>query len=238
MTALPERPFGGFRTLLADPAWRFANWTAAGELKNPVAHYDCMSLEQMAAMPVAQLGAADSALFMWATFPMLPEALRLMTAWGYAYRTGGAWGKQSTTGRKLAFGTGYIFRSAAELLLVGVRGKPEWLSRSERNLWLAPIREHSRKPDCVIEMIERLAPGPYVELFARQARPNWSAWGNEVGKFDVGGAGAVSHDNAPARPARVETAASRPSSTTIRRRKVQADAEPGLGLDEQAERED
>ena len=132
MTALPERPYGGWPTLYADPAWRFENYSAKGEVKNPVAHYACMSVEAMAKMPVAQLGAADSALFMWATFPMLPDALRLMAAWGYTYRTGGAWAKQSKTGRALAFGTGYIFRSAAELLLVGVRGKPAWRVKSSR----------------------------------------------------------------------------------------------------------
>lgn len=180
----PERPHGGFRTILADPPWKFLNFSAAGEDKNPTAHYDCMTMDEMRAMPVERLAAQNSALFMWATFPMLREGLDLMDAWGFDYRTGGAWGKQSSTGAKLAFGTGYIFRSAAELLLVGVRGEPTWTSRSERNLWLAPVREHSRKPDCVIEMTERLAIGPRLELFARQERPGWTSWGNEVGKFD------------------------------------------------------
>lgn len=135
-----------------------------------------------------RLAAQNSALMMWATFPMLPEALALMAAWGFTYKSGGAWGKQSSTGRKLAFGTGYIFRSAAELLLVGMRGEPKWLSKSERNLWLAPIREHSRKPDEIHAMVERMTPGPRLELFARQQRSGWVAWGNEVEKFpeDVG----------------------------------------------------
>lgn len=180
---LPERPHGGFRAIYADPAWRFALYSDRGDAKSAQAHYECVSLEEMRTLPVERLAAGNSALFMWATFPMLPEALDLMGAWGFAYKTGGAWAKRSSTGRKWAFGTGYIFRSAAELLLVGTRGEPKWLSRSERNLWALPVREHSRKPDELYGVIERLTPGPRLELFARTQRPGWVAWGNETGKF-------------------------------------------------------
>ena len=179
----PARPHGGFRTILADPPWRFEAYSEAGEEKNATAHYPCMDMDDLRKLPVEMLAAANSALFMWATFPMLPEALDLMGAWGFDYRSGGAWGKQSSTGNKLAFGTGYIFRSAAELLLVGVRGEPKWKSKSERNLWLAPIREHSRKPDLFHPMLERMALGPRLELFGRQRRPGWTVWGNDVEKF-------------------------------------------------------
>lgn len=136
----------------------------------------------MSAWPVSDIAAKDSVMFMWATFPMLPQALALMEAWGFTYKTGGAWAKQSKTGAKWAFGTGYLFRSASELLLVGTRGKPKWNSRSERNLWIAPVREHSRKPDCVYEMIERAVSGPRLEMFARRHRDGWTAWGDEVGE--------------------------------------------------------
>lgn len=180
----PERPHGGFRAILCDPPWRFELHSDLGDAKSPQAQYPCMSVEDLARLPVPMLSAQNSAIFMWATFPMLPQALDLMRAWGFAYKTGGAWAKQSGTGRKWAFGTGYIFRSAAEILLVGTRGEPKWHSASERNLWVAPIREHSRKPEGIHEMVERLTPGPRVELFARQARPGWTVWGDEVGKFD------------------------------------------------------
>lgn len=186
----PERPCGGFRTLYLDPAWTFETFSDAGQGKSASQHYPVMSLDEMKAWRVAELMAANSACFMWATFPCLPQALDLLAHYGFEYRTGGAWAKQSSTGQKLAFGTGYIFRGAAELLLVGVRGKPRWLSKSERNLWLSPIREHSRKPDEVRAMIERLAPGPRLELNARTQTPGWIVHGNEVGKFptpaDVG----------------------------------------------------
>ncbi|MTJ94046.1 MAG: DNA methyltransferase [Desulfovibrio sp.] len=178
------RPAGGFRLIYADPPWSFANFSTAGEAKNPKAHYGCESVEDLKRMPVELLAAKDCVLAMWATFPMLPQALDLLGAWGFAYKAGGTWGKQSSTGEKIAFGTGYIFRSAAELLLVGTRGKPTWGNRRTRNLWLAPIREHSRKPDNVRDDMAALVPGSRIELFAREAATGWSIWGNETGKFD------------------------------------------------------
>lgn len=188
MTAFREfealRPAGGFRAILADPPWRYENWSWKGEHKNAAAQYECMDLRDIKALPVESLAAKDAALFLWATFPMLPEALATMAAWGFTYKTGAAWAKQSKTGRKLAFGTGYLFRSAAELLLVGTRGDPQATSKSVRNLILAPVREHSRKPDQTYDMVEQLFPGPRLELFARQQRHGWMAWGNQVDKFD------------------------------------------------------
>lgn len=166
---------GPFSAILADPAWTWKPRSDKGLGKSAQRHYDCMSLDDIKALDVAGVAAKDCALFMWATFPMLPQALDVMAAWGFTYKSGGAWGKQSKTGRKLAFGTGYIFRGAAEVLLVGTRGNPKWPSKSEGNLWLSPIREHSRKPDAVAEMIERQCPGPKLEMFSRESRPgNWT----------------------------------------------------------------
>ena len=90
---------------------------------------------------------------------------------------------RNSTGDKWAFGTGYIFRSAAELFLIGTRGKPAQKVRNERNLIAAPVREHSRKPDAMYTKIEALWDGPYVELFSRSSRPCWHSWGAEAGKF-------------------------------------------------------
>jgi N6-adenosine-specific RNA methylase IME4 len=225
-----ERPYGGFRAIYADPPWSFTNYSPKGHAKGPHAQYRCADLADLKALPVEPLAAQDAALFMWATFPMLPEALELIRAWGFAYKTGGPWAKRSSTGNKWAFGTGYIFRSAAELLLVGTRGKPTWLSKSERNLWVAPIREHSRKPDCVREMIERLAPGPRLELFARESVPGWVGWGDEVGKF--GEAGPTRLIATPATPAPSrrggDQCASSPESLPqpVRRRKPRRSAAP------------
>lgn len=187
-------PFGElvplrYGLILCDPPWRFANWSEAGEGKNPLAHYACVDLAGIKALPVGQLAAPDCALVMWATAPMLPQAIETMAAWGFAFKTAGAWAKQSSTGEKWAFGTGYVLRSAAEFFLIGTIGKPKALSRSVRNLIVAPVREHSRKPDAMHELCEALFGGPRCELFARERRSGWSCWGNEVGKFDASRAG-------------------------------------------------
>ncbi len=191
MTATaPFWPFGhlrmfGYGAILADPPWYFRNFSAAGEEKNPVAHYDCMDTAAIAALPVSQLAAPDCALFMWATAPMLPDAIALMKAWGFTFKSAGAWAKQSSTGDKWAFGTGYCFRSASEFYLLGTIGKPKVCSRSIRNLIVAPVREHSRKPDALHADVEALYAGPYVELFARAPRTGWDVWGNQTDRFEV-----------------------------------------------------
>ena len=181
-------PFEGliplrYGAILIDPPWAFENYSAKGHGKAPAKHYECMSAAEIRALPVSQLAAPDCALVMWATAPMLPVAVDTMETWGFVYQSAGAWAKQSTTGNKWAFGTGYRYRSAAEFWLLGTLGQPRQRSRSVRNLIVAPIREHSRKPDQMHEDIERLWHGPYAELFARTRRPNWACWGNETGKF-------------------------------------------------------
>lgn len=187
---LPAGPFGA---ILADPPWEFMARSPKGYAKTPQRHYACMDLPSIQAMPVADMAARDCALFMWATSPMLPQALATMAAWGFAYKATGAWAKRSSTGRAWAFGTGYIMRCAAEFYIVGTRGKPKRRSASVRNLVCANLREHSRKPDELRWDIEALYAGPYVELFAREAAPNWTAWGNQVGRFTPA---ATSHDAA------------------------------------------
>jgi N6-adenosine-specific RNA methylase IME4 len=194
-------PFGnlrtfGYRVILADPPWRFENYSARGEAKNPVAHYQCMMLDEIARLPVAQLASGEGAVcVMWATAPMLPQALELLKAWRFRFKTAGAWAKLSKTGDKLAFGTGYVYRSAAEFWLLGQFGEVAPISRSSRNLigedlagleeWAiaAPVREHSRKPEQMHWALQQLFEGPYCELFAREQRPGWDCWGNESRKF-------------------------------------------------------
>ena len=187
---MPGWPFGslrpgGYRAILADPPWRFENFSEKGEEKNPVAHYSCMSTADIAALPVGQLAAADCALVMWGTFPMMPDALALMAAWGFAYKSGGTWAKQSKTGEKWAFGTGYVLRSAAEFFAIGTIGKPKIRSHSVRNLIVAPIREHSRKPDAQYCLVEELFDGPYCELFSRTGRDGWDSWGDDADRFEA-----------------------------------------------------
>jgi N6-adenosine-specific RNA methylase IME4 len=169
---------------MADCPWQFATWSAAGRGKSADSHYDCMSLADIKALPVGQLAAKDCALFMWATWPLLPRAHEVMAAWGFTYATGGAWHKTTRHG-KTAFGTGYRVRCASEPFLLGFIGNPK-NSRGERNVITGLVREHSRKPDEAFSWCERYLPDARrVELFSRERREGWDAFGFETGKFNV-----------------------------------------------------
>ncbi len=190
VTSLPAWPFGELQpgrygVILADPPWRFSNFSGKGEAKNPIAHYPCMKFADLATLPVARLAAPDCAMIMWATAPLLNKAIELLGLWGFTFKSAGSWAKQSSTGASWTFGTGYIYRSAAEFYVVGTIGKPRVQSRSVRNLIVAPVRQHSRKPDQMHSDVEALYAGPYAELFGRQRRPGWDVWGNDVDRFDA-----------------------------------------------------
>lgn len=183
-------PFGDLRPLsfdviMADPPWSFDNWSSSGNAKNAKAQYDCMSLPEIAALPVGHLARGDAWLWLWATYPMLPQAIQVMSAWGFPYVTGGTWIKRGTSG-KLAMGTGYVLRSCSEVFLIGKHGSPRTCSKSVRNVIEAPRREHSRKPDEAYTVCEELfGPANRLDLFSRQSRPGWTNWGNEREKFDL-----------------------------------------------------
>lgn len=175
-TPRADLPLHSAGVVLADPPWWFTTYSERGWKKSAHHHYPCMSLDAIAALPIADLCAPDCVLVLWHTQTHLPHALHVMDQWGFAKPSQGAWAKQSKTGTKWAFGTGYLMRSAAEFWLVATCGHPQQLSRSFRNLIVAPVREHSRKPDEMYEQIEATWPGPYVELFARYPRFGWSQW--------------------------------------------------------------
>lgn len=127
---------------------------------------------------------AGAWLVCWATAPLLPLALETVQRWGFTYSTAGAWAKQSRTGRAWAFGTGHVLRSAAEFWIVARIGHhpPPLTSRAERNLLVEPVGEHSQKPEAFRALLQRLFPGPRLELFARVThRPGWHLWGDQVG---------------------------------------------------------
>ena len=183
-----EDIFTGFEknkydVIYADPPWKFKNWSKKGEGKGSAGQYDCMTLEDIKSMPVQELAAKDCWLVMWATFPLMPEALEVMNAWGFKYNSGGAWHKKTKHG-KTAFGTGYTFRSAAELILVGKIGTPKVLDKKTRNIIEAVAREHSRKPEEAREMVKNHFAGTNrIELFARSKCDGFDVWGNETDKF-------------------------------------------------------
>lgn len=171
-----------YRLILADPPWTFNTFSEAGQEKSPQAHYECMDESWIARLPVGSLAHPDGCvLLLWGTAPMIRQAHRTLDAWGFDFKSEGAWAKLSKTGTKLAFGTGFWLRSAAEFWLLGTRGKPPVIARNVRNLIVAPVGAHSQKPDDMYDIAETVSRGPYLEMFGRRPRPGWDVWGNEIG---------------------------------------------------------
>jgi N6-adenosine-specific RNA methylase IME4 len=188
--ALPDRRYG---VILADPEWRFEPYSRQSGMDRAADnHYPTSSLDDIKARPVASISADDCVLFLWATPPMLPQALEVMAAWGFAYKSHVIWRKAdkvtgvhtwSGKGGGLVLGTGYWFRSAHELLLVGTRGSvpAPAMGTQKPSMFDAPPRRHSEKPDAVYELIEAYFPNlPKIELNARARRDGWDAWGFEA----------------------------------------------------------
>lgn len=186
-------PFGDlkrhhYQLLVIDPPWVFKTYSEKGkEQKSPEVHYDCMSLDDIKALPVKDLAAEDAVVFLWTTWPILAsgQALDVLHAWGFTPKTGGHWHKTTKHG-KIAFGTGYLVRCASEPWLLATQGDPrKFLSKSARNAIVGPVREHSRKPEEAFAWFDLFAPRvSRCELFARQRREGWDVWGNEVEKFN------------------------------------------------------
>ena len=187
-------PKGHYGAILADPPWQFTNlWnTPAGPNRGDAAHYSTMTIKDIAELPVADLAAKDSTLFLWGIWILLPQAFDVISSWGFTYKTCAFDWMKAHNGQIEMFrddadvqmGMGYWTRANTEPCLLATRGKPKRLNADVRQGIIAPRRQHSRKPDCVHERIERLVAGPYLELFARQQRPGWDCWGNETTKFN------------------------------------------------------
>ena len=141
-----------------------------------------MSIDELCALPVESLAAKDCLLFLWATFPMLPEALRLIKAWGFSFKTVAfVWLKQNRKSPTWFYGLGRWTRGNAEICLLAKRGNPKCHSASVHQFIISPIEQHSKKPDEARNKILALMGNlPRVELFARQKTPGWDAWGNEI----------------------------------------------------------
>jgi N6-adenosine-specific RNA methylase IME4 len=141
-----------------------------------------MTSKEIAGLPVAEIVAPRSHLYLWVPNALLAEGLMVLEEWGYTYKANLVWHKVRKDGGSDGRGVGFYFRNVTELVLFGVRGQMRTLppGRSQVNLLATRKREHSRKPDEQYQIIESCSPGPYLELFARYPRPGWSAWGNEA----------------------------------------------------------
>lgn len=172
--SLPERKYG---VIYADPEWRFEVYSRdTGMDRAADNHYPTSGTDAICARPVADIAADDCVLFLWGTVPMLPDALRVMAAWGFGYKSHCIWAKDR-------IGTGYWFRNQHELLLVGTRGNipAPAMGTQIASLVDAPLGKHSEKPDQFYELIEAYFPNlPKIELNARRAREGWDAWGYEA----------------------------------------------------------
>ena len=173
-----------FCTIYADPPWQFQNRTGkvAPEHKR-LNRYATMSTAEIKALPVCELAGDRCHLYLWVPNALLPEGLEVMRAWGFEYKTNIIWEKVRHDGQPDGRGVGFYFRNVTEILLFGIRGTSNRTlapARSQVNLIRTIKREHSRKPDEMIPLIEACSPGPYLEMFARGDRPGWAMWGNQA----------------------------------------------------------
>lgn len=199
--ALPDKRYG---VILADPEWQFVTYSAdTGMDRSADNHYPTSPTGVIASRPVGDIAADDCVLFLWATVPMLPEAIEVMRAWGFAYRSHVVWRKASRMDAKVVLGTGYWFRNGHELLLVGVRGKvpapamgTQWASLVDAE----PLK-HSQKPDRFYDLVEAYFPSlPKIELNARARRQGWDAWGFEAPAQTHATSEAIAHTRETAAP--------------------------------------
>jgi len=173
-----------FKTILADPPWRFQNATgkvAPGHRR--LNRYGTMTLAEIMALPVADIADATSHIYLWVPNALLPEGLAVLQAWGFKYKSNIVWHKIRKDGGSDGRGVGFYFRNVTELILFGVKGKNARTlaaGRRQVNLLATRKREHSRKPDEQYDIIESCSPGPRLELFARGTRKGWATWGNQA----------------------------------------------------------
>ena len=173
-----------FSTVLADPPWRFQNSTgkvAPGHKR--LARYDTMTLDEICALPVPDVCADPAHLYLWVPNALLPDGLRVMTEWGFTYKSNIVWHKVRKDGGSDGRGVGFYFRNVTENLLFGVKGKNARTlkpGRTQVNYLATRKREHSRKPDEIFDIIEACSPGPRLEMFCRGVRKGWTVWGNQA----------------------------------------------------------
>jgi N6-adenosine-specific RNA methylase IME4 len=170
--------------ILADPPLAFVARSSKGEGRAPQHHYNCMTFEELAAIPIASVAAPDCFLFLWIPLRSVFVVKPLMNAWGFEFSGAAfAWAKLNPSGNGWFMGGGYGTRHNVEVCWLGRRGSPKRKSAGVRELIVAPRRQHSRKPDETHDRIEALCDGPYLELFARARRQGWLCVGDQIDMF-------------------------------------------------------
>lgn len=175
-----------YNTIYADPPWQFQNRTGKVAPENKkLMRYETMTLEDIKSLPVEEISGEKAHLYLWVPNALLPAGLEVMDAWGFEYKSNIVWEKVRKDGGPDGRGVGFYFRNVTELLLFGIKRKsaPNRTlapARSQVNILRTIKREHSRKPDEMIPIIEACSREPRIELFARGVRPGWEMWGNQA----------------------------------------------------------
>lgn len=169
-----------FGCIYADPPWNYGNQGTRAATDN---HYATMTIDDIAALPVAELAADECHLHLWTTNGFLREALGLVETWGFEFKSTFVWVKPQ-------LGIGNYWRCSHEIMLLGVKGGLTFPPSGVKSWIEADRTKHSAKPESIRELIEQMSPGPRIELFGRKTSPGWTVWGNEVarrGLFDPEG---------------------------------------------------
>jgi len=170
-------PTGPFRVIVADPPWAYEKRKDDGTHRSALS-YPSMSTDEICAMPVLERAGDDAILWLWTTNAFMRDAYRVVDAWGFRERTILTWVKDR-------MGTGDWLRGKTEHCILAIRGKPVVNLTNQTTALPAPMREHSRKPDEFYALVESLCPGSKLEIFAREKREGWTAWGAETEKFEA-----------------------------------------------------
>jgi N6-adenosine-specific RNA methylase IME4 len=176
-----------YKVILSDPPWKYRDKCVAGK-RGAAFKYPVLTLDQIKALPVPDLAADDSVLFLWSTFPMTREAHEVIDAWGFTFKTiGFLWVKTNRKKREsFAWGMGNWTRSNPEPCLLAVKGKPKRVSAAVHSVIMSPRLKHSRKPaEAYVRIEELLGDVSRIELFARRRRRGWDSWGDELDDSDV-----------------------------------------------------
>jgi N6-adenosine-specific RNA methylase IME4 len=178
-----------FPVIYPDSPWPMETWSPMGrKWSDATNHYGTSTIDEIKALPVAKLAADDCALVLWAISPQIPAALEAMAAWGFVFKTVAfTWIKTNPSatvitidGGELFTGMGHYTQANAEYCLLGTKGAPSRLAKDVHSVVVAPVGEHSAKPEEVRRRIMRLFAGPYLELYSRKPVPGWTVWGNEI----------------------------------------------------------
>lgn len=170
-----------YSTLVADPPWRYNTTPPEGGTPYPT-----MTQEELLTIPIGLWATDDAHLYLWTTNSFIVQAHALARAWGFEPKTILTWIKRKPTNDQW-IGMGYYYRGVTEHVLFAVRGRLGVLNKDQPNIFYAPHSTHSEKPAAFYDIVERMSPGPYLDVFSRKQRFNWDTWGNEAFNFQTDG---------------------------------------------------